>query len=373
MERIAFGKMILHQSCFCCSQCKQKLSLKNYFSVFGRLYCKVHHDQMTQGGTAVSSHEKSAAGSVPVTDLKKTKNTKEFTMAEGDMSQGRSHGEFIPTNQTCDSNDWWLRTKHITSAQESYNIAARHKGTSRWSWPNLLSATNISDTLKKGGNRGIPGRFSRVHEMNLPKVPSQDGKIFQNPTKVKEKDVLFQTLKADTNVCAASPKGMKTSKMELLQRKYEIACAKPAIKSVSRPNTRFITTNFRDIRSSPKSKLNNTESSHVLTSKAPSVAPPMSETIRLPKILQTIKEPKAGDTPIPKTSGESNNNMIQSMAEDTRTYENEASLKTSPSQQQLIQIETGMELSQLPPESNSPAHEVSLSSQTPRHDHELEG
>ncbi|XP_037312136.1 LIM domain-containing protein isoform X5 [Pungitius pungitius] len=46
MEKITADKYIFHQSCFCCKQCKNKLSLHNYAPLYGEFYCIFHYQQL---------------------------------------------------------------------------------------------------------------------------------------------------------------------------------------------------------------------------------------------------------------------------------------------------------------------------------------
>uniref|UniRef100_A0A8C4RRC6 LIM zinc-binding domain-containing protein n=1 Tax=Erpetoichthys calabaricus TaxID=27687 RepID=A0A8C4RRC6_ERPCA len=45
-EKMATDKLIFHQSCFCCKQCKKKLSMHNYAAMSGDLYCILHYQQL---------------------------------------------------------------------------------------------------------------------------------------------------------------------------------------------------------------------------------------------------------------------------------------------------------------------------------------
>lgn len=46
MESLIADKQNFHKSCFCCEHCKGKLSLGNYASLHGRMYCKPHYKQL---------------------------------------------------------------------------------------------------------------------------------------------------------------------------------------------------------------------------------------------------------------------------------------------------------------------------------------
>ncbi|XP_056290669.1 LIM domain-containing protein [Pseudoliparis swirei] len=46
MEKITADKYIFHQTCFCCKQCKKKLSMYNYAPLNGELYCIFHYQQL---------------------------------------------------------------------------------------------------------------------------------------------------------------------------------------------------------------------------------------------------------------------------------------------------------------------------------------
>ncbi|CAL9698052.1 unnamed protein product [Knipowitschia caucasica] len=52
MERVATDKSVFHKRCFCCKHCKKKLSMLNYASLHGKLYCTFHYKQLlrTKGG-----------------------------------------------------------------------------------------------------------------------------------------------------------------------------------------------------------------------------------------------------------------------------------------------------------------------------------
>lgn len=46
MERITADKYIFHKTCFCCKQCKKKLSMYNYTPLHGEFYCIFHYQQL---------------------------------------------------------------------------------------------------------------------------------------------------------------------------------------------------------------------------------------------------------------------------------------------------------------------------------------
>ncbi|XP_034040028.1 uncharacterized protein LOC117522684 [Thalassophryne amazonica] len=46
MEKMVANKLILHNNCFCCKHCKNKLSLHNYSSLYGEFYCISHYQQL---------------------------------------------------------------------------------------------------------------------------------------------------------------------------------------------------------------------------------------------------------------------------------------------------------------------------------------
>ncbi|XP_044196210.1 LIM domain-containing protein isoform X2 [Thunnus albacares] len=46
MEKITADKYIFHKSCFCCKQCKKKLSMQNYAPLYGEFYCISHYQQL---------------------------------------------------------------------------------------------------------------------------------------------------------------------------------------------------------------------------------------------------------------------------------------------------------------------------------------
>ncbi|XP_070709126.1 uncharacterized protein [Pempheris klunzingeri] len=46
MEKVTAGKHTLHKSCFCCKQCKKKLSMYNYAPLYGEFYCIFHYQQL---------------------------------------------------------------------------------------------------------------------------------------------------------------------------------------------------------------------------------------------------------------------------------------------------------------------------------------
>uniref|UniRef100_A0A8C8SIS0 LIM zinc-binding domain-containing protein n=1 Tax=Pelusios castaneus TaxID=367368 RepID=A0A8C8SIS0_9SAUR len=46
MECLIVDKQIFHKSCFRCHHCSNKLSLGNYASLHGQLYCKPHFKQL---------------------------------------------------------------------------------------------------------------------------------------------------------------------------------------------------------------------------------------------------------------------------------------------------------------------------------------
>ncbi|XP_051266527.1 LIM domain-containing protein isoform X4 [Dicentrarchus labrax] len=46
MEKITADKYIFHKTCFCCKQCKKKLSMYNYSPLYGEFYCVFHYQQL---------------------------------------------------------------------------------------------------------------------------------------------------------------------------------------------------------------------------------------------------------------------------------------------------------------------------------------
>ncbi|KAJ0059583.1 hypothetical protein NL108_001958, partial [Boleophthalmus pectinirostris] len=46
MERVPTDKYIFHKTCFCCKHCKKKLSMLNYASLHGELYCTFHYREL---------------------------------------------------------------------------------------------------------------------------------------------------------------------------------------------------------------------------------------------------------------------------------------------------------------------------------------
>ncbi|XP_040922243.1 LIM domain-containing protein [Toxotes jaculatrix] len=46
MEKITTDKFIFHKTCFCCKQCKKKLSMYNYAPLHGQFYCIFHYQQL---------------------------------------------------------------------------------------------------------------------------------------------------------------------------------------------------------------------------------------------------------------------------------------------------------------------------------------
>uniref|UniRef100_A0A3Q3F6P6 LIM domain containing 2 n=1 Tax=Labrus bergylta TaxID=56723 RepID=A0A3Q3F6P6_9LABR len=46
MEKITADKYIFHKTCFCCKQCKKKLSMQNYTPLHGEFYCIFHYKQL---------------------------------------------------------------------------------------------------------------------------------------------------------------------------------------------------------------------------------------------------------------------------------------------------------------------------------------
>ncbi|XP_034717533.1 uncharacterized protein LOC117937584 isoform X3 [Etheostoma cragini] len=46
MEKITADKYIFHKTCFCCKQCKTKLSMHNYAPLYGEFYCIFHYQQL---------------------------------------------------------------------------------------------------------------------------------------------------------------------------------------------------------------------------------------------------------------------------------------------------------------------------------------
>uniref|UniRef100_A0AAY5E7L9 LIM zinc-binding domain-containing protein n=1 Tax=Electrophorus electricus TaxID=8005 RepID=A0AAY5E7L9_ELEEL len=46
MESLIADKQNFHKSCFRCAHCNSQLSLGNYASLHGRMYCKPHYKQL---------------------------------------------------------------------------------------------------------------------------------------------------------------------------------------------------------------------------------------------------------------------------------------------------------------------------------------
>ncbi|XP_071383686.1 F-actin-monooxygenase mical2b [Centroberyx affinis] len=46
MEKITADKYIFHKTCFCCKQCKKKLSMYSYAPLYGEFYCIFHYQQL---------------------------------------------------------------------------------------------------------------------------------------------------------------------------------------------------------------------------------------------------------------------------------------------------------------------------------------
>uniref|UniRef100_A0A3Q1HQC1 LIM zinc-binding domain-containing protein n=1 Tax=Anabas testudineus TaxID=64144 RepID=A0A3Q1HQC1_ANATE len=46
MEKVTADKYILHKTCFCCKQCKKKLSMYSYAPLHGDFYCIFHYQQL---------------------------------------------------------------------------------------------------------------------------------------------------------------------------------------------------------------------------------------------------------------------------------------------------------------------------------------
>ncbi|XP_018581402.1 LIM domain and actin-binding protein 1-like isoform X1 [Scleropages formosus] len=46
LERLVANQQVFHKTCFCCSHCNTKLSLANYASLHGFIYCKPHFNQL---------------------------------------------------------------------------------------------------------------------------------------------------------------------------------------------------------------------------------------------------------------------------------------------------------------------------------------
>uniref|UniRef100_A0A7N8WV15 LIM domain and actin-binding protein 1-like n=1 Tax=Mastacembelus armatus TaxID=205130 RepID=A0A7N8WV15_9TELE len=46
MERLVAHQHVFHKNCFCCVHCNTKLSLGNYASLHGNIYCKPHFNQL---------------------------------------------------------------------------------------------------------------------------------------------------------------------------------------------------------------------------------------------------------------------------------------------------------------------------------------
>uniref|UniRef100_A0A3B3UQF4 LIM zinc-binding domain-containing protein n=1 Tax=Poecilia latipinna TaxID=48699 RepID=A0A3B3UQF4_9TELE len=46
MEKVTADKYIFHKTCFCCKQCKKKLSMQTYTPLNGEFYCIFHYQQL---------------------------------------------------------------------------------------------------------------------------------------------------------------------------------------------------------------------------------------------------------------------------------------------------------------------------------------
>uniref|UniRef100_A0A3Q3L9V2 LIM domain and actin-binding protein 1-like n=1 Tax=Mastacembelus armatus TaxID=205130 RepID=A0A3Q3L9V2_9TELE len=46
LERLVAHQHVFHKNCFCCVHCNTKLSLGNYASLHGNIYCKPHFNQL---------------------------------------------------------------------------------------------------------------------------------------------------------------------------------------------------------------------------------------------------------------------------------------------------------------------------------------
>lgn len=65
MDALIVDKKKYHKSCFCCEQCRNKLSLGNYVSLHGRFYCLHHYKQLlkSKGNYDNGLGQKTPAGS----------------------------------------------------------------------------------------------------------------------------------------------------------------------------------------------------------------------------------------------------------------------------------------------------------------------
>uniref|UniRef100_A0A3Q0QWF8 LIM zinc-binding domain-containing protein n=1 Tax=Amphilophus citrinellus TaxID=61819 RepID=A0A3Q0QWF8_AMPCI len=46
LERLVAHQHVYHKSCFCCIHCNTRLSIGNYASLHGNIYCKAHFNQL---------------------------------------------------------------------------------------------------------------------------------------------------------------------------------------------------------------------------------------------------------------------------------------------------------------------------------------
>uniref|UniRef100_A0A8C8A354 LIM zinc-binding domain-containing protein n=1 Tax=Oryzias sinensis TaxID=183150 RepID=A0A8C8A354_9TELE len=75
MESLMADKQNFHKSCFRCEHCGGKLSLGNYASLHGRMYCKPHYKQLFKS----KGNYDEGFGQKPHKELWNNKNSPENT------------------------------------------------------------------------------------------------------------------------------------------------------------------------------------------------------------------------------------------------------------------------------------------------------
>lgn len=103
MESLIADKQNFHKSCFRCEHCKGKLSLGNYASLHGRMYCKPHYKQLFKS----KGNYDEGFGQKPHKELWNNKNTQNSVMKSPS-----------PEKKVMDSK---YSTAHSTSATQDYD------------------------------------------------------------------------------------------------------------------------------------------------------------------------------------------------------------------------------------------------------------
>ncbi|XP_038574621.1 uncharacterized protein LOC119902477 [Micropterus salmoides] len=137
MEKMVANKVLLHNNCFCCKQCKKKLSIHNYSSLYGEFYCIPHYQQLFlrkrnyDEGIGHKQHKdhwlQKNKGTGEADAVSSPKLTKSY-LNTSDGSRLSSAGVFV--------------TK-LSGREPLYNSGADVKGKLKMSWPPEKKSTGV--------------------------------------------------------------------------------------------------------------------------------------------------------------------------------------------------------------------------------------